>query len=254
MPSPFPGMNPYIELEEVWHDFHERWIPYAAAMLGPQVQPRYIVKLDEHVYIHELPAEERRLIGKSDLSVAREPQAPAEVSGIGSVVAPAYARVPLAIEEERLSFIEIRDRQSFAVVTVIELLSPSNKSSDRPQYLAKRAQRLQHGLRLVEIDLLRGGQRLPLDEMPPCDYYAMAARPEEIPRVRVWPIGLRDPLPKIAVPLPEIDADVQLDLQSLLHRVYDDAFYGSYVYRTPPVPPLGSEDTLWAKQFVPPSK
>ena len=69
MPSPFPGMNPYLEQEDVWHDFHERFIPLVAALLGGQLRPRYIVKIDEHVFVHELPAESRRLVGRADVSV-----------------------------------------------------------------------------------------------------------------------------------------------------------------------------------------
>lgn len=70
MPSPFPGMNPYLEQERVWHDFHERFIPQCAAQLGAVVDSRYVVKIDEHVFIHELSAEERRVMGRADVAVA----------------------------------------------------------------------------------------------------------------------------------------------------------------------------------------
>ncbi|HZL36025.1 MAG TPA: DUF4058 family protein [Tepidisphaeraceae bacterium] len=150
MPSPFPGMDPYLEREEVWHDFHERFIPYAAAMLTPQVRPQYIVKLDEHVYIHELPADDRRLIGRSDVSLSRDPRRVPTAGAAIVTAAPAHARVPtLAIDEERLSYIEIRDRDDLQVVTVIELLSPSNKHSGRREYLMKRRAYLESGIRLV---------------------------------------------------------------------------------------------------------
>ena len=69
MPSPFPGMNPYLEQDDVSHDFHERFLPAAAEVIGAQVQPDYIVKIDEHVYIHELAVESRRLLGRADLGV-----------------------------------------------------------------------------------------------------------------------------------------------------------------------------------------
>ena len=51
MPSPFPGMNPYLEQEDAWHDFHERFLPLVAERIAAQVDPRYIVKIDEHIYI-----------------------------------------------------------------------------------------------------------------------------------------------------------------------------------------------------------
>src|SRR6478735_809957 len=70
MPSPFPGMNPYLEQESVWHDFHERIVPLAADVLGAQVLPKYFVKIDEHMFVHEAGEEQRRLMGRADLWVA----------------------------------------------------------------------------------------------------------------------------------------------------------------------------------------
>ena len=72
MPSPFPGMNPYLEQEDVWHDFHERFIPLAATLLGAQLRPRYIVKIDEHIYVHEMVEDSRRWLG--------EPTSPSDVA------------------------------------------------------------------------------------------------------------------------------------------------------------------------------
>src|SRR5665213_2011032 len=249
MPSPFPGMNPYLERAEVWSDFHERFIPYAAEMLATQVEPEYIVKLDEHVYIHELPADERRLVGRSDVSIVRNWENRRELAPSSGASAPACAILPgLAVDEERLSFIEVRDRASFEIITVVELLSPSNKTSDRQQYIAKRGHYLQSGVRLVEIDLLRGGPRMPIAEMPECDYYVLIARPEELPRVGIWPIQLRERLPKIQVPVREPERKISLDLQELLGRVYDAARYKNYVYGRPVHPPLREDDAQWAAQ------
>ena len=70
MPSPFPGMNPYLEQEDAWHDFHERFMPAAAEVLSAQVDPRYIVKIDEHVYVHEMAPDSRRFLGRADVTVA----------------------------------------------------------------------------------------------------------------------------------------------------------------------------------------
>src|SRR4051794_28741042 len=111
MPSPFPGMNPYLEQDDIWHDFHERFLPAAAEAIGAQVQPDYIVKIDEHVYIHELTADSRRLLGRADLGVT--PTRPLDVSpsSVGLVDVPARVRLP-AVDVESESFIEIRDRRS----------------------------------------------------------------------------------------------------------------------------------------------
>ena len=161
MPSPFPGMNPYLEQEDVWHDFHERFIPFLATILGGQLRPRYIVKIDKHIYVHESEVESRRLVGRADVSVGKSlgRSTPEPVSGTaaGVLEAPARVRLP-AVDHERLSFVEIRDRRDRELVTVIELLSPTNElpGPDREQYLAKRMELLHGPVHLVEIDLLRG--------------------------------------------------------------------------------------------------
>jgi hypothetical protein len=188
LPSPFPGMNPYIEQDDAWHDFHERFLPLAAERIGAQVLPRYIVKIDEHIYIHENPQEPRI---------------------------------------ERLCFLEIRDRRSRELITVVELLSPSNKRAgpDRDQYLAKRSQVLASSAHLVEIDLLRGGAPMPAANRPPCDYSAMVSLVEERPDAAFWPIGLRDRLPVIPIPVRAQDPSAWLDIQEILDHIYDTGGY-----------------------------
>jgi hypothetical protein len=252
MPSPFPGMNPYLERVGIWHDFHERFIPLAAEMLGGPLAPKYVTHIDEHVYIREMPLEERRLVGRGDVTVHRTPVVAGTRAGTVAV-APARVQIP-QVDMEHLSFLEIRDRDNWEVVTVIELLSPANKyaGADREQYLAKRSQLLASAAHFVEIDLLRGGPRLPLKPLPDCDYYVMVSRVEERPEAGLWPIRLREPLPAVPIPLRSPDADVELDLQAALHRIYDAAHYELYAYREPPEPRLSAEDAAWAQQYVPP--
>src|SRR5208337_5364314 len=114
MPSPFPGMNPYFEQAAHWLDFHSEFLSALRRLLAPQVAPKYIVQLEEHIYIHDLPPEQ---------------------------------------DVEKVPFLEVRDRQGRELVTAIELLSPSNKRSgeDREQYLAKRRELLRSPAHLVEI-------------------------------------------------------------------------------------------------------
>lgn len=251
MPSPFPGMNPYLEQEDVWHDFQERFIPAAAELLTPQLVPKYIVKIDQHAYIHELPANERRLLGRPDVAIADRGAAPASTPARSAMQAPVYGQLPLAIDVERQGYIEIQDRSTRQIITVIELLSPSNKAADREQYLGKRDQVLRSPTHLVELDLLRGGARLPVEGLPACDYYAMVSRSNERPRVGLWPMRLADPLPLIPIPLRAGDDDAKLDLQHLLHRVFDASGYQYYIYGRSPEPPLGAQDVEWARQFIP---
>ena len=249
MPSPFPGMDPYIEAAGVWRDFHSRYVPRLAEAVLAALPDRYIVKIEEDVYLHELSAEERRLLGRPDAFVATATRS-SGTAATATTVAPVAATFVPAVQVERVPYLEVVDRQSWSVVTVIELLSPTNKASggDRTAYLAKR-QQLQGGSgHFVEIDLLRGGPRLPLAGLPACDYYALVSRADERPRVGVWPIGLRDRLPAIPIPLSHGDADVLLDLRPPFDAVYDGAGYARYIYAAAPDPPLDAADADWAAQ------
>jgi Protein of unknown function (DUF4058) len=256
MPSPFPGMNPYLEQEDAWHDFHERFIPWVATLLGGQLRPRYIVKIDEHIYVHELSADKRRWVGRADVSVGRGSQesrdepAPGAVTGL--LEAPARVRLP-DVDHERLSYVEIRDRRDRELVTVVELLSPANKhpGPDREQYLAKRMELLNGPVHLVEIDLLRGGPPLPAAGRPDCSYSVLVSRAERRLDAGFWPISLRERLPLVPIPVRAPDADARLDLQEVLHRIYDDAGYADYIYEGTPRPRLGDLDAEWARQLLP---
>jgi hypothetical protein len=207
MPSPFPGMDPFIE-GQVWLDFHTELITTIRALLAPKVIPRYVVRVEEHQprYRHE-------------------------------------------------AYLTVRDRETLTVVTFLELLSPTNKqtgSVGRTQYLDKRDELLQSEAHLVELDLLRGGDRLPTVELLPAgDYCAVLSRRQDRPRVAVYVWSLRQPLPTIPVPLAHEDPDVPLDLQSAFISAYDRAYYGySLNYRLPIVPSLSEADADWVRQIL----
>jgi hypothetical protein len=245
-------MNPYLEQEEVWSDFHDTFIPAMRDALSPQVRPEFIVKIEEHLYIREPPAEQRIRIGNSDVSVARNPHKPAgNGSAVGVLAAPSRIVLPSAVVEKE-TYIEIRDRVDRELVTVIELLSPSNKKAgpDREQYLAKRRELLRSPAHFVEIDLLRGWSRLLPDEAPACDYYVLVSRAQDRPQAGFWPIRLREPLPIIPIPLREPRPEVSLDLQQLLHLVYDRAYYRDYIYEGKLTPGLDRDDMAWAAKIV----
>ncbi|HUG91976.1 MAG TPA: DUF4058 family protein [Planctomycetaceae bacterium] len=251
MSSPFPGMNPYLEQEDAWHDFHERFLPVAAAVIEAQVGANYIVKIDENVYVHDLEDGERRLLGRGDVFVAESH--PAGGAGAATAILEAPVTVDLPkVDRERESFIEIRDRRSRRLVTVIELLSPTNKNPgpNREQYLAKRGRLLDGDTNVVEIDLLRGGPRMPMDPPPDCDYLVLVSRAARWPHAGVWPVRLREPLPTVPVPLRPGEAEPRLDLKRILDRVYDDAGYHKYIYDETPQPPLSADDAAWAGQLV----
>jgi hypothetical protein len=220
MPSPFPGMNPYLEQDEVLHDFHRQFTVEMAHALTAQIRPGYIVRLREHQYRHPVPAHER-------------------MEGFPEV------------DVERLSSVEISEASSRRHLTTIELLSSPHKSLglNRGLYLARRQQLLAGNSNFVEIDLLRGGARMPLPGLPDCDYCVLVRRAWES-SLAVWPIRLRDPLPVIPVPLRAPGTEAPLDLLGLLHRCYDSAGYGSWIYEGSPDPPLAAVDAVWADQLL----
>jgi hypothetical protein len=254
MPSPFPGMNPYVEQDAFWQDFQLEFLPAIRARLVAQVRPKYIVMLDEHLYVQELPPEPRRLVGRADVSLAaaRKPKTE-EPAGVGTLDAPTQVHIPLQ-DVRRVPFLEVRDRLGRELVTVLELLSPSNKraGADREQYVAKREQSLQRGAHFVEIDLLRGGRPMPLENRPKCDYSVLVSRAEARPWAGFWPIRLRQRLPIIPIPLHPADPDARIDLQAILHHVYDATGYEDVIYATRPQPRLSSKDAAWARTIVPP--
>lgn len=169
---------------------------------------------------------------------------------VAEIAAPAQGELFPSIDDERLSFLEIRDRESRKLITVIELLSPTNKdgAGGSTQYLGKRENLILNGVNFVEIDLLRGGTRPPILKLPACDYYVMVARPQDWPHVGLWPLRLEDRLPKIPIPLKPTDRDAEIELQPLVDGIYDRAGYEDYVYSTPPDPPLSANDEAWVKE------
>lgn len=255
MPSPFPGMDPFIE-GHAWEDFHHRFIAELSVALVPLVRPRYVVRNEHRVYVeHEADSEDRVL--RADVAVtARQPELSAAAGGssLATAMAPVAVHLPMP-EEEREAFLTIRDRETMEVVTVIELLSPANKrpgSDGRREYLAKREEILASETHLVELDLLRGGKRLPtVEPLPPADYYAFVCRNRPRYVAQVYPWTMRAALPRIPIPLAGGDPDVLVDLQEVFTATYDRAGYDySLDYGQPVVPPLSEADAVWAGEIV----
>jgi hypothetical protein len=251
MPSPFPGMNPYLEQDDAWQDFHDRLIPAISDALSPQVRPHFIVKIEEHLYIHESEGWQRIRIGSSDVDIAHAPGTPNAPRGTATLDAPAHVLLPHAHVDNE-TYLEIRDRKNRELITVIELLSPTNKKPgpDREQYLAKRANVLRSAAHFVEIDLLRGWPRMPSANAPASDYCIMVSQVDERPRAAYWPVMLREPLLPIPIPLREPVPLARLDLQAVLHLVYDRAGYEDYIYQGQPTPALGPADAAWAHAIL----
>lgn len=245
-------MNPYFEQAVYWLDFHTEFLTALRRVLAPQVAPKYIVQLEEHIYIHDLPAEPRQRLGRADLSIVEPGRGELPRTALGVLEAPAEVWLPEQ-DVERVPFLEVRDRQGRELITVIELLSPSNKRAgeDREQYLAKRRELLRSPAHLVEIDLLRGWPPMPLKGRPDCDYSVLISRAEKRQAADFWPILLRDRLPVIPIPVRAPDIAARVDLQEVLHRAHDGPGYEHFIYSGEPEPRLAPDAAAWALQFVP---
>lgn len=246
MPSPFPGMDPYLE-GNCWTSFHAQMAPMIAHQLMPLLRPKYIA----------LP--ERKYIGGSleDVMIASTTMIP----DVGIRKARTKANAPVATLEASPSIklrtriatkiphyrVEIRDVNHRRLVTAIELLSPTNKGSGRKQYLRKRRAFLQSSAHLLEIDLHHQGKRIPLDDpYPDAAYYVLLNRAKKRTWTEVWPIALEQPLPTVPVPLLKGDADVPLDLQAAFTKLYDAGGFDLVVdYRQPPEVELSPAETVW---------
>jgi len=256
MPSPFPGMDPFIE-GQWWRTFHTRFVTVVGDMLMPQVRPRYVVEIEEYVYLAREDQEPDRLL-EPDLAVAETGAGPAvppqSPTGTATIIQPVIHTLPLP-KRARQVFLSIRDRKLHSVVTVIELLSPWNKTAGegRNEYLVKRSNIFYTPAHLVELDLLRGGERLPTREpLESADYFAFVCRKEQLPKAEVYAWTLRQPLPTIPVPLAGDDPDVPLDLQAAFTTTYDRAGYDYALdYRRPIEPPLDPATADWVRSVLP---
>jgi len=256
MPSPFPGMDPFIE-GQLRKTFHTRFITILGDMLMPQVRPRYSVEIEEYVYLARENEDPDRLI-EPDIAVAETRPGPAvrprSTAGAATTIQPVIHTLPVP-KRFRQVFLSIRDRRSQNVVTVIELLSPWNKTAGegRNEYLVKRSNVFFTPAHLVELDLLRGGERLPTREpLESADFFAFVCRKERLPQAEVYAWTLRQPLPAVPVPLAGDDPDVPLDLQAAFTTTYDRAGYDYALdYRRPVEPPLDPATADWVRSVLP---
>jgi hypothetical protein len=252
MNVPFPGMDPYLEHPVLWTSVHSRLMVWLAHQLGPLLRPRYVASVEERVFI-EQPDQQR--IPDLWIQKVRDERG-------GTTAAAAAVDTPLILEVEPLEvrehYIEILDRyRDLKVVTVIEVISPSNKVAGpgRDAYLDKQRKTLRSECHLVEIDLLRKGRhalsapKLQVRARASYDYLVCVNRWPERKRFEVYPCRLRDRLPRVRVPLVQPDPDVPLDIQAAVEQVYEDGSYMLRVrYDEPCEPPLSPKAQAWANE------
>lgn len=257
MPSPFPGMDPYLEDPGLWPDVHHRIISVSSDLLAAKLRPKYLIRIDERVYVSDQEDPGRSVIIPDLRIIERDTGPLVEVddgAATTAVAAPVIA-VTMIRDKIRESRIEILDREDRHVVTVIEVLSPANKvpgARGETSYLQKRDEILESTSHLVEIDLLRAGKRVVRSRaISRCNYFVHVSRNEKRPRGMLWPIFLNQPLPTIIIPLREGDKDASLDLQKVLATAYDRAAYDLQIdYGKEPIPPLDEQQAKWAHQLL----
>ncbi|MEK7327069.1 MAG: DUF4058 family protein [Chloroflexota bacterium] len=254
MPSPFPGMDPYIEQPEVWRDFHNNLAIEIQARLNEKLGPRYYAAIEPRI-AYEVVEVATKYGGQPDVGVLRLREAPTVAPAAPNSPVPVKSRVPLEFPVRLLST-RIRTVGEHTLVTSIEILSPVNKQRGHEafkSYRRKRRALLRSEAHLIEVDLLRRGERPPLAEpVPSAPYYVTLSRVEDRPTVQVWPIQLKDELPVIPVPLLEPDPDASLDLNAVVAAIYKRGAYAVRIdYRQPPPPPeLSPEEQAWAESLL----
>ncbi|MFP4436299.1 MAG: DUF4058 family protein [Chloroflexaceae bacterium] len=233
MPAPFPGMDPYLE-GALWTTFQFSFGAELVRQLAPKLRPRYLA----------LPVERLVLAEPGDMEIM------STQSQTGSLSASVQLATVIPQAVPHVS-IEIRDVARRQLVTAIEILSPTNKRGEgRAEYLSKRRRILLSRAHLLELDLLRAGQRVPMQQpLPDAPYFVLLSRAERRPMTDVWPITLDQPLPLVPVPLLPEDADMLLDLQAAFTATYDLLGYDLIIdYCRPPAVALAPVDAAWADQ------
>ncbi len=248
MRSPFPGMDPYLEVSGAWPDFHSTFINYWREAIADALPDDYDASINERVFLIETDPDTRRLI-YPDVAVSDDGSR-LRPSRSGSAVATLEpTTVPLEIVgESREAYIEILHREDRSLVAVAELLSPGNKQEPgRAEYLQKRNAIIRQAVHLVELDLLLGGRRLPFGKpLPIADYYYTVARAEQRPDCQVYGWMLKDALPSMPIPLRFPDEDVMIDLAAVFKQAFERGrFFRRLPYRGEPPAALSEEQKAW---------
>jgi hypothetical protein len=255
MPSPFPGMNPYLEHPELWSGVHLLLIADLTNSLAPQLRPKYRVSIEVRVY--ETTGEQGLLVGIPDLTVKR-PLSTSQPTSTNVITAEPSTQ-PLTVilpipEIIRQGYLEVREVVTGEVVTVIEILSPVNKrpGEGRKTYENKRQKVLGSLTHLVEIDLLRSWKPMPIyGKKIESDYRILVSRNEKRPQGDLYTFNLQDKIPTFPLPLKAEDKEPIIDLQTIIDDIYDRAGYDLVIdYSQEPIPNLSEQDTVWVDNLL----
>jgi Protein of unknown function (DUF4058) len=259
MPSPFPGMDPYLEAQGLWEGFHAMLVSCCAESLNRDLPDSYVAQVETRVSLvsYGIPSSARI----PDVLIGQMRDAPSssmskETSAIATVEP---VTIPLAKREfeVRERWIEISRLPGLELVSVIEVLSPTNKAGmGREDYLSKRDSLIDQPVNLVEIDLLMTGGRMPMEKrLPAGDYYAVVARAERRPQAEVYAWSVRQSLPVLPIPLRQPDPDVALNLADVIKLTYDRGRYRLITRYGVPLPvnfPIAAADRIWVESLAAP--
>jgi len=262
MASPFPGMDPYLEDNRIWPGFHHSLADEIKAQLNARIGPKYYADVDVRtVFLEGVTIAVPRVM-YPDVGVfepaSREPVPGPAVAAI--TITPAPVQRLVAMDQTRLRTVQVYVTDTDELVTSIEILSPYNKRPGEGlgEYRRKRSELLRSAVHLVEIDLLRGGERPGREVSEPpldADYVLLVNRhhPGDERRIsEIWPVGLNEPLPILPIPLLSPDPDVALDLNAAIGSVYARTGYEWRIdYRRPvPPPELRPAMATWLKKTL----
>lgn len=225
-----------------------------ADALTPQLLPKYQVDIEKRVYT--IVGMNSLLLGRPDVIVQRPRQPLPERTGQTIVSAPLPQPIKVSVpttEDVQEAYLEIKEAATQIVVTAIEILSLTNKRGEgRQKYEQKRQQVLNSQTHLVEIDLLRDGDPLPIaGEAEASSYRILISRANTRPLADLYPFDLTDPIPSVPIPLQAEDAEPIADFQSLLMDVYERSGYDYFIdYTTDPNPPLTPEALTWINEVL----
>ncbi|MDF0555877.1 DUF4058 family protein [Kamptonema sp. UHCC 0994] len=244
----FPGMNPYLENPSLWSEVHSWLIVELARSLNPLLIPKYRAAVEKRVYLDAL------LVGIPDASVFQQNPEAEQASAVTTGVITKPIRVTLPLTEEIIErYLEIREVKTGKVVTVVEVLSPKNKrvGEGREKYLTKRQKVLNSATHLVEIDLLRTGNFMPMDASIRSDYRILVSRANLRPEAELYPFNVRESIPQFLFPLQPPEREPVVNLSEILGQVYQEAALDLAIdYSQQPVPPLSESDYQWVRSLT----
>ena len=258
MKSPFPGMDPYLEASDLWEGFHGHFIEEIYREIAPLLPRGYTVDTAVRSYVVLMETEGKgEHLAKPDVAVAdsggrRKPRRKKAGIAVAEPVESVLMQAFVA-EEFKETFVEVyAEREERILVTCIEVLSPSNKrpgTKGWEDYQRKRLAMLLGQANFIELDLLRGGQKMPmLTPWPNSPYTLLLCRQRNAPYCRVWPAHFQRRLPAISVPLLDPDPDLTLDLQTLIGRIYSIGRYDERIDYSRPLTPALSDAEVAAVQ------